>query len=154
MRSGGSSPPCRDQSRTRRVLTDAYLGLLAFGLLNLLAWVFGNTLGLRLTSAAGWNLTGMVIHAAVLLFTVGVVASWAYGRAGRRGLATGIVGGYALITAVSGGACTGWGFQRPTSTLNGTTGMYAYLVTVVIFTVALIIVGNASPAAEGTDDDA
>lgn len=153
MHSGAPPPPRDNHPRTSQVLTDAYLGLLAFGVLNLLVLLFINMLGVRLAFAIGWNLDWMVMHAAILLFTVGVLATWAYVRAGRQGLATGLVGGYALITAVSGGECTGWGLQRPTSTFNGATGLYAYLAAVVIFTLALIIVNDSSTAAEGKTDD-
>ena len=153
MNSGTPPPPRGDHPRTTQALTDAFLGLLAFGVLNLLARLFINTLGARLLVVVGWNLDWMVFHAAILLFTVGVAAVWAYIRAGRRALATGLVGGYALITAVSGGECTGWGLQRPTSTFNGVTGLYAYLAAVVILNVALIIVNDSSTAAEGKADD-
>ncbi|HSH77504.1 MAG TPA: hypothetical protein VLA19_03115 [Herpetosiphonaceae bacterium] len=153
MRSGAPSRPPRDRSSTTRVLTDVYLGLLAFGLLNVLALLAGNTSGVRQVLAAGGNVDWMIIYAALLLFMVGAVAAWAYVRAGRRGLAFGMLGGYALITAVSGGACTGWGLQRPTSTFNGSTGVYTYLAAVVIFTVALIVAGASSLEAERKEDD-
>ena len=153
MRSGAPPPPRGNHPRTSQVLTDAYFGLLAFGMLNLLARLFINTLGVRLAFAFGWNLDWMVMHAAILLFTVGAAAVWAYSRPGRRGLATGLVGGYALITAVSGGECTGWGLQQPTSTFNGVTGLYAFVAAIVMFTLALIIVGASSTASEGKADD-
>jgi len=116
------------------------LGYLAFGPLYFCTFMLNSTVIGRLLYAAGASELALssFVFAALLLVVVGVAVARTYVR-GRRGLAAGILGAYALITAVSGGECTGWGLQRPTSTFNGVTGAYVYLASLLVLTLAFIV---------------
>ena len=132
-----AAPSPDGRSGTTRLVSEMYLGFLAFGLLYFCTHVFTRTFVYRLLFAAGFDYPQLssFIFAALLLVVIGVAVVRMYVR-GRRGLAAGILGAYALITAVSGGECTGWGLQRPTSTFNGVTGAQVYVASLVVLTLA------------------
>ena len=135
-----AAPSPSGRSGTMRLILEMYLGFLAFGPLYFCAYVLNRVVVDRLLYAAGFSRLSFssFVFAALLLVVVGVAVVGTYVH-GRRGLAAGILGGYALITAVSGGECTGWGLQTPTSTFNGTTGAYVYAASLIVLTLAFIV---------------
>ncbi len=136
-----TSPP-DGRSGMTRLVSDLYVGFWAFGLLYFCTYVLNQAIVGRLLYATGASELALssFVFAALLLIVVGTAVVGTYVRGWHR-MATGILGAYALITAVSGGECTGWGLQRPTSTFNGVTGAYVYLASLVVLTLALVIIG-------------
>ncbi len=135
-----AAPSPNGRSGTTRLISEMYLGFLAFGLLYVCTYVLNRVVVGPLLYAAGASELALssFVFAVVLLVVFGVAVVGMYVR-GRRGLAAGILGGYALITAVSGGETTGWGLQRPTSTFNGTTGAHVYLASLLVLILAFIV---------------
>ena len=134
------APSPNGRSGTTRLISEMSLGFLAFGLLAFCTYVLNTVVLDRLLYAAGFSKLALssFVFAALLLVVVGVAVVRTYVR-GRRGMAAGILGGYALITAVSGGESTGWGLQTSTSPFNGTTGAYVYAATLLVLTLACIV---------------
>ena len=127
------SPDPNQQNRPRRTLAGAYLGFITFGVLNVLAFfVISNGIG-----AAGLRYTALV--GAGLLAIVMALAAWAYVGWGRPGFAVGLVGGYALMTILSGGTCTRFVRDSLVPRFNIITGPLLYIGTVLIFGLVLLI---------------
>ncbi len=134
------APSPNGRSGMMRLIFEMYLGFLAFGPLYFCTYVLNQVVVDRLLYAAGFSRLSLssFVFAALLLVVVGIAVTGTYVR-GRRGLAAGILGGYALITAVSGGESTGWGLQTPTSPFNGVTGAYVYAASLIVLTLAFIV---------------
>ncbi len=135
-----AAPSPDGRSGTTRLVSEMYLGFLAFGPLYVCTDVLNQVVVGRLLYAAGASELALssFVFAALLLVVVGVAVVGMYVR-GRRGLAAGILGGYALITAVSGGESTGWDLQTPSAPFNGTTAAHVYAASLLVLTLACIV---------------
>ncbi len=94
------SPSPNQPKRPRRTLAGAYVGFVTFGALNVLAFLVMSTAigapGFRAMALVGGGLLAVVI----------ALAAWAYWGWDQPGFAAGLLGGYALMTIISGGTCT------------------------------------------------
>ncbi len=125
MSKGADSPPPDQRSNRRQTLTEAYFGLVAFGALNLPVLSVLNTMTMS-----------PPFRAVAFLGVICALAALAYFGLHRRGFAAGLLGGYALMTLVSGGTCT---FLRQPGTFDAGTGLILYVVALVVFGGALLI---------------
>ena len=127
------APSPNQQQRPRSTLAGAYLGFITFGVLNVLAFfVMSNGIG-----AAG--LCYRALLWARLLAVVMALAAWAYVGWGRPGFAVGLVGGYALMTIISGGTCTLFVNRSPIPRFNIITGPLLYIGAVLIVGLVLLL---------------
>ncbi|HSH77505.1 MAG TPA: hypothetical protein VLA19_03120 [Herpetosiphonaceae bacterium] len=133
MSSDPDTPSSSRQEHPRRTLAGAYRGFVAFGVLNFLAFfVMSNVIG-----ATGFHYIALV--GVGLLAVVIALAAWAYFGWGRPGFAAGLLGGYALMTIISGGTCTLFVSNSLDSRFNIITGPLLYIGAVVIFGLVLLI---------------
>ncbi len=116
--------------RPSRTLEGAYRGFVAFGVLNLVAF--------RVMSMFAGPARGQysALVATGLLVVVGGLAAWAYIGWGRPGFVAGLLGGYALMTLISGGTCTLFVNMTPMPQFNMISGFILYAAAVVIFGLA------------------
>ena len=133
MSSDPDTPSSSRQEHPRRTLAGGYRGFITFGVLNFLAFlVMNDAIGARrslYTALAGVGLLAVVI----------ALAAWAYFGWGRPGFAAGLLGGYALMTIISGGTCTLFVSNSLDSRFNVITGLLLYIGAVVIFGLVLLI---------------
>ncbi len=115
-----------------RMLADAYRGFVTFGLLDVVAF-YGMSM---LVGALG--LQGTVLAGAALVAGIGAVAAWAYFGRARPGFAAGLVGGYALMTIISGGTCTLFVSQPMIGTFNVISGFFLYAGAMAVFGLVLL----------------
>ena len=127
------SPDPNQQQRRPTTLAGAYLGFVVFGVLNVVAFlIMSNVIG-----ATG--VQDMPLVGAGLLVVVSALAAWAYVGWGWHGFAVGLVGGYALMTIISGGTCTLFVSNSLIPRFNIITGPLLYIGTVLIFGLVLLI---------------
>ncbi len=74
-----------------------------------------------------------------LLAVVIALAAWAYWGWDRPGFAAGLLGGYALMTIISGGTCTLFVHDPLVPRFNIVTGPLLYIGAVLIFGLVLLI---------------
>ena len=117
---------------SRRPLADAYRGFVTFGLLDVVAF-YGMSM---LVGALG--LQGTALAGAALVVAIGGVAAWAYFGLAWPGFAAGLVGGYALMTIISGGTCTLFVSQPVIGTFNVFSGFFLYAGAMAIFGLVLL----------------
>ena len=128
-----ASPSRNQQKPPRTTLAGTYLGFITFGVLNVLAFfVMSDVIG-----APGFRATALV--GGGLLAVVIALAAWAYFGWGRPGFAAGLLGGYALMTIISGGTCTLFVRNSLISGFSIITGPLLYIGAVVIFGFVLLI---------------
>ncbi len=133
MRRDPVSPSSNQQERPRRTLAGAYLGFVVFGVLNIVAFlIMSNVIG-----ATG--LQDMPLAGVGLLAMASALAAWAYVGWRRPGFALGLVGGYALMTIISGGTCTLFMSRSLIPRFNIITGPLLYIGAVAIFGLVLLI---------------
>ncbi len=125
MMPGGPPPPDPDVSRWSRI-ADAYRGLVAFGVLNVA------------TIALTTVLPGAAIKVVVLLAATSALAVWTDRGLRRRAFAAGLLGGYALMTVISGGACTLFVPQPLLAAFNSVSGAFLYAGAIIIFGLVLL----------------
>ena len=122
---GGSPPPDPEPSPWPQ-LAEAYRGFVAFGVLNVAA------------IAATTVLAGAAIKVVVLLAATSAVAVWMDRGLRRRAFAAGVLGGYALMTVISGGACTLFVQPPLLAGFNIVSGAFLYVVALIIFGLVLL----------------
>lgn len=125
MMPGGPPPPDPDVRRWSRIV-DAYRGLVAFGVLNVA------------TIALTTVLPGAAIKVVVLLAATSALAVWMDRGLRRRAFAVGLLGGYALMTVISGGACTLFVPQPLLAEFNMVSGAFLYAGAIIIFGLVLL----------------
>ncbi len=119
------------RQRPRGTLAGAYVGFVTFGVLNVLAFVV-------MTNGGAAVFRSTVLVAAGLLAVIMALAAWAYVGWGRPGFAVGLVGGYALMTIMSGGTCTLF-VPQLIPRFNFISGALLYSGAVLIFGLVLLI---------------
>ncbi len=122
---GGSPPPAPEASRWLQ-LAEAYRGFVAFGVLNVAA--------IAVTTV----LVGAAIKVVVLLAATSALAVWMDRGLRRRAFAVGLLGGYALMTVISGGACTLFVPQPLLAGFNMVSGAFLYVAALIIFGLVLL----------------
>ncbi len=122
---GGSPPPDPEASRWPQ-LAEAYRGFVAFGVLNVA------------TIALTTVLPGAAIKVVVLLAATSALAVWMDRGLCPRAFAAGLLGGYALMTVISGGACTLFVPQPLLAGFNMVSGAFLYVVAIIIFGLVLL----------------
>ena len=132
MRNEPESPPPDQPARAPGTMAEAYRGFVAFGVLNFLAFlVMSNVIG-----ATG--LQYMALVGVGLFASVSALAVWTYRGLDRRGFAVGLVGGYALMTIISGGTCTLFVNNSLIPRFNIISGFLLYVAAVAIFGLVLL----------------
>ena len=130
---GEPESPNPNQQRPRTTLAGAYLGFITFGVLNVLAFlVMRDALG-----APGFPALALVSGG--LLAVVIALAAWAYWGWDRPGFAAGLLGGYALMTIISGGTCTLFVRDALVPRFNIITGPLLYIGAVMIIGLVLLL---------------
>ncbi len=133
MRNEPESPPPNQSVSAPGTMAEAYRGFITFGVLNFLAFlVMSNVIG-----ATG--LQDMPLVGVGLLAVVSALAVWAYVGWRRPGFALGLVGGYALMTIISGGTCTRFVNNSLIPQLDIITGPLLYIGAVLIFGFVLLV---------------
>jgi hypothetical protein len=117
------APPPRSSSLLT-IVVQLWLGLLAYGGLNLLA----------LIAASSVN-----IDPATAIIVVGSVAAIAAALLGRLMFAAGLLVGYAVLTIASGGACTGWNMNGPDALGQMITGLILYVLALILYAVGMAV---------------
>ncbi len=123
--SDGSAPPDPGTSHWPKI-EEAYRGFFAFGVLNLLAFLAAN------------ELVQTTIAAVVFGAAIAALAAWSYRRLDRHALAAGLLGGYALMSIISGGTCTLFVGQPQPTTSNVLRGAFLYVAAIIIFGLVLL----------------
>ena len=101
-------------------------GFVAFGVLNVAA--------IAVTTV----LVGAAIKVVVLLAATGALAMWMGRGLRRRAFAAGLLGGYALMTVISGDACTLFVPQPLLAGFNMVSGGFLYVAAIIIFGLVLL----------------
>ncbi len=122
----GGSPPPDPEAGPWPQLAEAYRGFVSFGVLNVAA--------IAVTTV----LAGAAIKVVVLLAATGAVAVWMDRGLRRRAFAAGVLGGYALMTVISGGACTLFVPQPLLAGFNMVSGAFLYAGALIIFGLVLL----------------
>ena len=122
----GGSPPPDPGASYWPTIADAYRGFFAFGVLNVLAFLVANAL------------VGTTIGAVVFLAAISALAAWIDRGLGRRAFAAGLLGGYPLMTIISGGTCTLLVHQPVLTPFNVVSGFVLYAIAVAIFGLVLL----------------
>ena len=139
MSRGPVSPDPNQQKHPHRTLAGAYLGFVTFGALNVLAFFVMSNGNERLLDIGAAGLGYRALLGAGLLAVVMALAAWAYVGWGRSGFAVGLVGGYALMTIISGGTCTLFVNRSPIPRFNIITGPLLYIGAVLIVGLVLLL---------------
>ena len=119
------APPSDGASQWPKI-AEAYRGFVAFGVLNVAA------------IAATTGLVGAASKLIVLVAATGVLAVWIDHGLRRRAFAAGLLGGYALMTVISGGACTLFVPQPLLAAFNSVSGAFLYGAAIIIFGLVLL----------------
>ena len=119
------SPPSDAASQWPKI-AEAYRGFVAFGVLNVTAIMAPTAL-----VGAATKVVGLVAATCAL-------AVWMDRGLRRRAFAAGLLGGYALMTVISGGACTLFVPQPLLAGFNMVSGAFLYVVAIIIFGLVLL----------------
>ena len=125
----GSPPP--DAAGQWPKIEEAFRGVGAFGVFNFVMNIFIN-------GAVGAPPGRAVIGALMVLVGVSTLAGWMDRGLGRRAFAAGLLGGYALMTVSSGGACTLFVQPPLLTTFNAVSGAFLYAVAIAVFGLVIL----------------
>ena len=134
MSSGSVPSPPDHQSSTRRILVDAYIGFVVFPILNFLTVLILYLVLSTMSPTLFWEQVQVIIAVAILGVACAVALLAHFGLR-WPGFAAGLLGGYALMTVVSGGTCT---FLR--QPMGRTSSPFDALF---LYVAALVILGGA-----------